>query len=918
MRSRAERMSLVKAGLLVGLVGVLASLPVGCSDDNLASGGYGNDAGGGFDGSVLTGPCEDGASRKCGVKLAQHGDIVTCYMGTQSCESGKWGECKDGTQTTKSVAAPAGVGPGSSPMNSLGNCVNNPCDPYCQNFNNDAGMSADGGVPIYVWQGGDITGLPNGLYNKGLVQPCIDGSDCQFNTYCWHPKTAAGCSHSKCETGAKLNWGCDACVKQICKTDATCCTYPDTAANGGTCANHGICTVGAKLAKGCDSNGEDCTEAICDTPGLAYCCQNAGSWDAACVAAVNTVCGLNCATLNAAGTWTNACVAKVATVCDAVCGTGAPPPEEGKCKDWLPGETDPTCAGIDLAGDVPCANNIPICNHGTVAAPAGIRVVHYPANSNQYPKCAPDQTHPQMYECFTTQPIPPGQCTTALQYWDGSAWKPGCDQLVGNREIMINPQTPSGKPTPPGYAGYVNECSCKDNWTLYSGGTCGLPTCGGDQQVATFKKVNYMVMMDRSGSMNTSGLWNPAVAGMTAFYQNPANAGLGIAMEFFPMKSGGPRGDGCAPDTDCTSGPCANPMVPLGLLTAAAAPADAQEAALINAFGQVHPTNAPAGTGMGTPIEPALKGATDWAMALVTANPAEKYDVIFLTDGDPSRCDQTSAGNAGIAANAFTTKGVKTYVISMPGSDTNFLNPIAAAGGTNTSIVVNNATMAADLQAALANITGAQITCSSDLPPTSLFDPYDVLVEFTSSANVTVALPQRTDLAACNGNVNAGWYYDNNVNPTKILLCPKSCNTATNDPGSKVKLTLGCPKGIGPKTVLIPYQGQCPPGSKPVWNFLAYDATTPATSSVSFRARTADTQAGLAAAPWHNLTTTPPNPASCPLTGPNPCPVDVYNALGFPDNKRLWLELEVYLLPAGGGVPVVNSFDVTYSCPPSE
>lgn len=909
MRSRAERMSLIKAGLLLALAGGMASLPVGCSDDKLPNAGYDNDGGGGF-GGVATGPCDDGASRKCGIKLAQHDDIVTCYMGTQTCQNGTWGECTDGTQTMKSISAPPGVGPGSSAMNALGNCVNNPCDPYCQNYNDDAGVNLEGGVPIYVWQGGDINGLPNGLYNKGLKEPCIDGSDCQFNTYCWHPKTEAACSHSKCATGAKLNWGCDKCVAQVCKTNQACCNYNHNCA-------HDPCTAGGRLAQGCDSQSDDCVQKVCNAPGLAYCCQNNQNWDAACIAAVTSVCGLSCP-LSPAGSWDASCVGAVATVCDATCGAGAPPPEEAECKDWLPGQTDPSCAGVDLAGDVPCSNNIPVCNHGTVAAPAGIRLVHYPANSNQYPKCDPAQTHPQMYECFTKKPIPPGECTTELQYWNGSAWVNGCDQLTGNREIMINPQVQSGKPTPAGYAGYVNECSCKDNWTLYSGGTCGAPVCGGDQQVATFKKINYLVMMDRSGSMNSSGLWNPAVAGMTAFYKSPLNAGLGVAMEFYPMKSGGARGNGCAPDSDCTAAPCAGPMVPLGLLTAALAPTDTQEAALVNSFALVNPSDGAAGTGMGTPTYPALQGALQWATTNITANPTEQYDVILLTDGDPSRCDTSSANAAALAATAFNNFGVKTHVIAMPGSDTAYLNPIAAAGGTNTSIVVGNATMAADLQAALTQISGQGITCSSDLPPTNLFDVTDVLVQFTTSGNVTTTLPKRNDLAACNGNVNTGWYYDNNAAPTKILLCPKSCTTAQNDSGSKIKIALGCPKGIGPKTVTIPYQGQCPPGSKPVWNFLAYNASTPATSYITFRARTADTQAGLTSASWHALTTTPPSPNVCPLTGPNPCPIDVFNALGFPDQRRAWLELEVHLEPAGGGVPVVNSFDVTYSCPPSE
>ncbi|MBI3205989.1 MAG: VWA domain-containing protein [Myxococcales bacterium] len=920
-------MSLVRAGLLVGLVGGLGALPIGCSDDaGLDAAGF--DGGNGGVGGVATGPCETGDSRKCGIKLAQHDDIVTCYVGTQSCTAGKWGECTDGSQITKSVAAPPGIGPGSGSMNFLGNCANNPCDPYCQNYNNDAGYSADGGSPIYTWQGGQISGLPNGLKNKGLIEPCTDGADCQFNTYCWHPKTNAACGHSKCVAGAKLPWDCDKCVKQICKGNQTCCIYPDTAARGGSCA-HSICQaggVGSELAKGCDSAGEDCVQQICDKGGaFADCCKNNKAWTAACVAEVSATCGLNCAQIDTAvGSWTAACAGSVATACDAVCDTVPPITEEGKCKEWIPGETDPSCAGVDLTVDVPCSNNIPVCNHGTVAAPAGIRLVHYPANSNQYPKCDPSQTHPNMYECFTTQPIPPGECTTALQYWDGAAWKSGCDQLVGNREIMINPQTQSGKTTPGGYAGYVNECSCKDNWSLYSGGTCGLPVCGGDTQIATFKKINYYVMFDRSGSMEDNGLWAPAVAGMTAFYGLAANAGLGIAQEFYPMLGpGGAYGDGCAAG-NCNAPPCGNPMIPLGLLTAAAAPTDTHEKALIDSFALTFPSSVPAGikgSGYGTPTHPALDGALQWATAQTILKPTEQFDVILITDGAPVNCDTSTAGVVALASAAFNTTGIRTYTIGLPGASTAYLNAIAAAGGTGTSITVAFATMAADIQAALLAISGNGVTCASDLPSTSLFDIGNVTVKYTPSSGPAVNLPKRADLAACNGNVNAGWYYDNNAAPTKLLLCPKSCITAQNDAGSKIDIALGCPTGAGPVTVTLDHQGQCPPGSKPVWNFFSYDTTTPNTSTVTFRVRTADTQAGLSSAGWHNLAvaqSVPTDTQVCPLTGPAPCPIDAFAALGFPDQKRAWAQLEMALVPGGGGIPTVNTFNLTYSCPPSE
>lgn len=930
MRSRAERMSLIRAGLLVGLAGCTAALPIGCSDDSgLDAAGF--DGGSGGVGGVATGPCETGETRKCGIKLAQHDDIVTCYLGTQSCNAGTWGECTDGSQVTKSVAAPPGVGPGSGAMNFLGNCANNPCDPYCQNYNNDAGYSADGGSPIYTWQGGQISGLPNGLKKKGLKEPCGDGSDCQFNTYCWHPQTASACGHSKCQTGAKLDWGCDACVTEICKADPSCCAnYPDASAPG-TCT-HSICdATGSQkgLTAGCDASGVDCVTKVCAIDPT--CCQNGNNkWTAACVALVGTQCGLSCAA-NAvslpAGTWVQACVDKVATVCDASCGTGAPPPEEGKCKEWIPGQTDPTCAGIDLTADVPCANNTPICNHGQTQAPTGIRIVHYPANSGHYPKCAPGD-HANLEECFTTAVIKPGECTTDMQHWDSgsSSWKPGCPGLTGNgnREVMVNPPASTEaavpRPKPPGYAGPVAECSCKDNWTLYSGGTCGLPVCGGDQQISTFKKVNYLVMVDRTYSMVLSNIWTPAVNGLTAFYQDSTNAGLGIAMEFFGLYSGGVYGDGCTGSTgDCNSAGCATPMVPLGLLTAAAAPADTQELALVNALAATHPGNLAAGLEWGTRIYPALEGALAWAAAQTTAKPTETFDVILLTDGDANDCTSSTAAIAGLASAALGVSGTRTYVVALPGSTVAVLNQIAAAGGTTSAIAVSAATMAADLKNALVGITGGGVTCSTDLPPTSLFDVGNVTVKFTPSIGAAVNLAKRADLAAC--GVGTGWYYDNNAAPTKLMLCPTSCTTAQNDAGSKIEITLGCPTGVGPVKVTLDHQGQCPPGSKPVWNFFSYDTTTPNTSTVTFRVRTADTQAGLGAASWHNLAvaqSVPTDTQVCPLTGPAPCPIDAFAALGFPDQKRAWAQLELDLVPGGGGLPTVNTFNLTYSCPPSE
>src|SRR5690606_656029 len=114
----------------------------------------------------------------------------------------------------------------------------------------------------------------------------------------------------------------------------------------------------------------------------------------------------------------------------------------------------------DLAGGVPCDGDeggvVPVCNHGTTTAPAGIRIVHFPEGSGQYPLCGPDAGAAGAEECSTTEPIPPGARVGVSD----------CPGLTGGREIMVNP---------PGDA-HIEECSCLDSWTLYDDAEA-LPAC---------------------------------------------------------------------------------------------------------------------------------------------------------------------------------------------------------------------------------------------------------------------------------------------------------------------------------------------------------------------------------------------------------------------------------------------------------
>jgi len=118
------------------------------------------------------------------------------------------------------------------------------------------------------------------------------------------------------------------------------------------------------------------------------------------------------------------------------------------------------------------------------------------------------------------------------------------------------------------------------------------------------------------------------------------------------------------------------------------------------------------------------------------------------------------------------------------------------------------------------------------------------------------------------------------------------------------------------------YDTQCDADSRAQWGFFIYDTTTPADSTVRFRIRTANTGAALETAPWIELATAQasPNTQRCAMSGPAPCPLDLYVLLGgvnSPAVHHALAELEVTLLAASdhAELPSIEGWQLTYSCP---
>ncbi len=315
--------------------------------------------------------------------------------------------------------------------------------------------------------------------------------------------------------------------------------------------------------------------------------------------------------------------------------------------------------------------------------------------------------------------------------------------------------------------------------------------CATDSASGQLTPVALYVMFDRSSSMEGQK-WMQATTALRAFYQDPASADLNIAHAVFPSEV-----NGCN-DPVCDVGACAAPVVAIGKLTAEAAPNDAQEAALVAAIDNDQP-----GDGSGrTPTYPALAGSLQWAEGYQAQNPSSAAVVVLVTDGEATGCSTTDTGSiAGLAADSLASAGVRTYVIGLEGSSENQIDQIAAAGGTGEGIFIGGGGDAGQqLLDALGQIRGDVASCDLQMPkPASgVVDPAKVNVELTLSGGA-VSLAQVAGADDCEDV--AGWYYNNNNTPTRIQLCPATCDAVQRDAMSRIDIVLGCATNMVPPTL---------------------------------------------------------------------------------------------------------------------
>ncbi|HWP07111.1 MAG TPA: vWA domain-containing protein [Polyangiaceae bacterium] len=217
--------------------------------------------------------------------------------------------------------------------------------------------------------------------------------------------------------------------------------------------------------------------------------------------------------------------------------------------------------------------------------------------------------------------------------------------------------------------------------------------------------------------------------------------------------------------------------------------------------------------------------AFNFAVSTLTAAtaPGNKY-IVLITDGEPTYSlgcvgDGTTPVDTGTTgplidavSTAYTTNGIKTFVVGSPGSENarGALSAMARVGGTGPAgcmdtgmpeychfDMTTSMNFAASLTEALGAITQQiPVDCAFSLPKPPVGMTLDL-----NSVNVTVTNDDmtKTEIARDPGNDCAtdGWVYVGNP-PTQVQLCGKLCDSVKAQGMPSIDVQFGCGQRVNP------------------------------------------------------------------------------------------------------------------------
>jgi hypothetical protein len=638
--------------------------------------------------------------------------------------------------------------------------------------------------------------------------------------------------------------------------------------------------------------------------------------------------------------WGPECVDLVATQCGVDCPNSVPL-GLGSCLARVATDLDADCASFDLALGATCeaagVPQVPVCNHGQIEAPAGLRLVHVP--STEIGNAAPDLS--AAGDCTLNVPIPPGRCVAATD----------CPGLTADRALVVNPRDGTEN---------ASECRLDDNWTIYQPVTCGRPVC--EARVYDAAQVQRdECRMEVNNPLNVDTAL--ALVTMSPAKLEPRcradEMRWGSSCYFFAADvqtwDGAQdrcRGRGTGWDLVALNSPAEN-----GWVRAMTDPSQdiqiglddkALEGTHVWSNGScttytnwepigLEPNNFPPGSEQCVRMTAAAgdqwedKPCNDGQHPYVCEGPVQDAQgscspgQIAGPDGDCYAFDPTSVDFAD-AQTSCQGLGAGWDLAVIDDSSTNEFV---------TGLIDCNSAWLANPPGALSAWAPAESVNLSNAPYVDALGFWHTAVDATQRAilcqgpSVAAGASALTQVAGTS-NCGAGleYYFEGSAAaPEAIRLCPNACVVAASVAGRRIDVEIPCVPPPPPvlETTLagMYYSADCEGGSA-LWDFFYYDSVTPADSRIDFEIRTAASidDLVLGAIPWVPVASAhavPTNTQRCEIDPANNCPIDIFTLLGSPSQQQAVLELRVHLVPGTNGEgPLLRDWRVRFSCPPSQ
>jgi hypothetical protein len=351
--------------------------------------------------------------------------------------------------------------------------------------------------------------------------------------------------------------------------------------------------------------------------------------------------------------------------------------------------------------------------------------------------------------------------------------------------------------------------------------------CAETKGVATKKQVDMFVMLDRSGSMNypcgtancesgnppkgdcnigdtKASKWCNTINALSKYFKSAQATGNAASMQTFlpPSLTGLTVQQLCSASGTTSSNDLSSSSIPGAATGYVTLPSTSFDTFLNNTI--------PEGQ---TPTLAAARGIVKFTGRAANQRAGRITIGVLVTDGDPTQTicnenttiDQEVDDVAAVLQQHYAATGIPTFVIGMNGATFANVEKMAVGGsapthpdavGTISDACGNGAGPCRHfnigdgnneaLAEALNLIQGFAVACKYNIPKplVGAINYKDVKVLYN-----TTELTKVNDAGSCVGD---GWYYDNNLSPTTINLCPAQCSTAQANPTATINVSFGC------------------------------------------------------------------------------------------------------------------------------